>query len=296
MSANPSDRGEPSVDDIVRQLETLLGQEAVADDYVRLRIGILQAQSHTLSLLVHSPLGAAMPAELLRRRPLDLQHLRFDAGLLSRLYDSLEGVCGQFHHIGEDWSWWRSLMNRQPGLLEDLARQAANAQETESLAGLAQRLEMPAPLAALIGRLLAAPFVTHAVGQLGQATAFPLSSDGFCPACHSTPGLAVLQAEGGRRRLHCSLCGHAWMFARLRCPFCANEDQSALLQLAIDGLDARWIEACQQCRHYLKTVDTRRLPEPTDPIPLVEEVASLSLDLIAAREGYRAGLPYAALW
>jgi FdhE protein len=95
--------------------------------------------------------------------------------------------------------------------------------------------------------------------------------------------------------LHCGLCGTSWPFARLVCPFCGNEDPAKLSRLAVADDDRRWLEACEACRHYLKTVDRRRLPGDATFIPLVEEIAGLHLDLIAEREGYAAKPPYAAL-
>jgi FdhE protein len=49
------------------------------------------------------------------------------------------------------------------------------------------------------------------------------------------------------------------------------------------------VDACESCRKYIKTVDTRVLGRRAYP-PL-EQVASLHLDLKAAEAGYTAGLP-----
>ena len=46
---------------------------------------------------------------------------------------------------------------------------------------------------------------------------------------------------------------------------------------------------------YLKTVDERKLPEEQAVVPLAETTATLYLDLIAEKEGYLRGVPYAAL-
>ncbi len=49
---------------------------------------------------------------------------------------------------------------------------------------------------------------------------------------------------------------------------------------------AWWIEVCEKCKRYIKTVDEGKLSENEDVLPLVEDTATLYLDLIAQREGY----------
>jgi formate dehydrogenase maturation protein FdhE len=63
-----------------------------------------------------------------------------------------------------------------------------------------------------------------------------------------------------------------------------------MLRLA-DG-DARWIETCEACRGYVKIVDERKLPEGERVLAVVEEAATLHLDLLAEREGYVRRVPY----
>ena len=48
--------------------------------------------------------------------------------------------------------------------------------------------------------------------------------------------------------------------------------------------DLRWIETCQECKGYIKTVDERKLPAGARVIPLVEDPDTLHLDLQAEKE------------
>ncbi|RPJ13122.1 MAG: formate dehydrogenase accessory protein FdhE, partial [Deltaproteobacteria bacterium] len=52
------------------------------------------------------------------------------------------------------------------------------------------------------------------------------------------------------------------------------------------------VDACDSCRKYLKTVDTRVLNRRV--YPALEQVASLHLDLKAAEAGYTAALTTAS--
>jgi len=251
--------------EIVLRLEALLPSESVSGDYVRLRIEVLRAQAAAL-----------------------------DAPHAGRLFEAIVAACRRYGEAGEELARLESAVQSRPEVLDDLKRAVALAPDEESLASLAGRLQVSAPLLVFFGRLLAAPFLANAARQRVEDESPLPESDGSCPLCGSTPGLASLDADDGRRLLHCSLCGWSWPFARLACPFCGNRDQSALTRLAVDRDDSRWIESCERCRGYLKTVDLRRAePEPFSP--LVEEVATLYLDLVAEREGYAGKPPYAAI-
>lgn len=281
---------------VVKQLESLLGQESVADDYVRLRIEIVRAQATTLDALHGN--ASAQPCEepsLDKLRP-GVPAVALDLGLARQLFEAIEAACRAWGKVGDAWLGLRSAAQSRPDLMEQLIREAAAAREEADLNPLADRLRMPVVLLSLVGRLMAAPFVTCAVKR--QALAPPEAARaGPCPACGAPPGLAMLLPPDGRRRLHCSLCGQAYAAPRIGCPFCAGQDPSTPEQLSLgDSAQARGIEACTQCRRYLKTIDVRHLPEEPEPVALVEEVAGAYLDLIAQREGYRASMPYAALW
>jgi hypothetical protein len=106
---------------------------------------------------------------------------------------------------------------------------------------------------------------------------------GTCPACGGAPDLAVLEPEGGARRLLCSRCDAEWAYARVGCPRCGTQDPKMLAYfLAGDGGHRLYV--CDACHGYLKTVD-RRESWTRAPLP-VERVLAVGLDLAAAQAGY----------
>jgi hypothetical protein len=108
---------------------------------------------------------------------------------------------------------------------------------------------------------------------------------GVCPFCGAPPGFGDV-LEDGRRRLACHLCGGAWTFSRLRCPFCGNEETKKLGRLDFEDLadQGYFISTCAGCRAYLKECD-RRVRWNAGP-PLVEDWGSPHFDLAARRAGY----------
>ena len=291
MNDSPSPGPTPNVEAIVDGLKGLLGRESISDDYVRLRIDVLRAQAAVL-VEFKGPAGS-----IESRLPLEPEGVPLDAALAQRLFDDVARACRRYGHSGPGLTELQSAVASEPSSLDQLIRRAAFAPDKEHLGSLSGQLGISAELLVFAGRLLAAPFVTFAARQRSRHAEALSASSGTCPVCGSPPGLASLRPDDGARLLHCSLCAHRWRFTRLDCPFCATEEEPSLVRLTVAGEDARWIEACDRCKHYLKVVDRRQRTHKQTPdfIPLAEEVSGLCLDLVAEKEGYRRGPPYAAL-
>lgn len=107
----------------------------------------------------------------------------------------------------------------------------------------------------------------------------------YCPICGSEPVMAELVDKEKKRFLICSCCGYAWRFKRTQCPFCENEERRQFKFFFGDKEQkACRVETCQKCKKYIKTVDTEELDG--EFIPIVEDVGTLYLDVIARKEGY----------
>jgi FdhE protein len=111
---------------------------------------------------------------------------------------------------------------------------------------------------------------------------------GFCPICGSLPYLSLLKEEVGKRSLLCSFCGYQWRIERLVCPFCGNKEQESLQYFHAEGEEAHRIDLCDKCHQYIKTIDLRKI-EAIDPI--LEDLATLHLDILASQKGYKRPIP-----
>jgi FdhE protein len=111
---------------------------------------------------------------------------------------------------------------------------------------------------------------------------------GYCPVCGSLPSLSLLKEETGKRYLLCSYCGYQWRIDRLFCPFCDNREQESLHYLFAEGEEAYRIDLCDKCHQYIKTIDYRNLEE-SDPV--LEDLATLHLDILASQKGYKRPVP-----
>lgn len=110
----------------------------------------------------------------------------------------------------------------------------------------------------------------------------------YCPICGSLPYLALLKEEVGKRYLLCSYCGYQWRFERLTCPFCNNKEQGSLQYFYAEGEETYRVDTCDKCHQYIKTIDLRKIEE-IDPV--LEDLATLHLDILASQKGYKRPLP-----
>lgn len=107
----------------------------------------------------------------------------------------------------------------------------------------------------------------------------------YCPTCGGAPDFATLDGETGARHLVCSRCDSRWLYRRLGCPFCGTTDHTKVAYYPSKDKVYR-LYVCQECRHYLKTIDLREAKH-TVSLPM-ERITSVAMDAAAQQEGYRA--------
>jgi FdhE protein len=106
-----------------------------------------------------------------------------------------------------------------------------------------------------------------------------------CPLCGGKPQVGALRPEGdgGKRSLICSLCGTEWPYRRIVCPACGEEDVHKLAVYSAKEFSHVRVETCETCHSYIKTVD---LTKDGHAVPVVDELATIPLNLWATEHGY----------
>ncbi|MDR7563946.1 MAG: formate dehydrogenase accessory protein FdhE [Armatimonadota bacterium] len=123
-------------------------------------------------------------------------------------------------------------------------------------------------------------------GGEGELLSIPgMETSPVCPLCGAPPQLSVLREEGhgAARSLVCSRCETEWRYKRVRCVACGEEEARRLVYLQATEWPHVRVSACQVCRRYFKEVDFTR---DGLAVPVVDEIATIPLDLVAAEEGY----------
>lgn len=138
------------------------------------------------------------------------------------------------------------------------------------------------PAARFYARVILQPFAEYLAsrGDIQSSGANPT-----CPFCHARPVAGVLrgEGEGGKRWLLCSLCSSEWQFRRVLCPGCGEENKDKLPSYTAAEFPAARVEACDTCGTYLKSID---LTKDGHAIPVVDEIATVALNIWAEEHGY----------
>jgi len=163
--------------------------------------------------------------------------------------------------------------------------------DTTYTSDLCGSLSLDRDILVFLGRASIQPIAQEAALFLGEGIDFVGWAKGICPTCGSLPILSELTGEEGRRMLICSLCGCEWNVSRLACPFCGVEKHEGHPYLFVEGDQHVRIDVCDDCKRYIKTLDTRKAGQAV--FPLLEDVATLHLDMLAQEKGYQRGsAPY----
>ena len=199
----------------------------------------------------------------------------------------LKELCRVTVDCGSELAGAAQVLSGQSSNVTALFGPFLKAQESDIFAGAEEMGVEPKALAFFLYHSLRPSFCTCAAQLAAYLDPSPSGEQGYCPVCGSPPAIAWLEGEG-QRYLFCSFCWHRWPLNRALCPFCGSREQQGLLYLYSEEEKEYRVDACQSCRKYIKTVDTR-VPGRLFYPPL-EQVASLHLDLKAAEAGYESAL------
>lgn len=120
--------------------------------------------------------------------------------------------------------------------------------------------------------------------DLGQFDFGTPGSD--CPICGFLPVSALILAGNavqGLRYLVCGLCATEWNRPRIHCVLCGASKDVAYFGIDESGPAVK-AEACASCKTYIKLLNRENEPESD---PFADDVATLSLDMLMAEEGYQ---------
>jgi FdhE protein len=123
--------------------------------------------------------------------------------------------------------------------------------------------------------------------QLADIAPVPAGETGtsrcaFC-GCHPVVGALREEGQGAKRTLTCALCAREWTYLRVVCTSCGERRFDALPVYTADQFPGARIDTCETCRTYMKTIDVTK---DGTAVPIVDDIATVALDLWARERGY----------
>jgi len=199
-----------------------------------------------------------------------------DEALFCKLFSEANGI------VSEQFPDSR-LENPQPSVI----KKAANAwYQYSSLNDIADEVGVGWEMFSLCLKAAFHPILVRYSEQLLPLVNQDSWRQRICPICGGKPDFSFLDRETGARWLICSRCDADWLFFRLECPFCGNQDQNSLGYLT-DEKELYRLYTCEQCRTYIKAIDLRRAEG--DVLFPLERILTLDLDRQASEAGYQPG-------
>jgi FdhE protein len=165
---------------------------------------------------------------------------------------------------------------------ESLQQAALVPLNAETLAGFWDREGNLSEEEQFFARVLVQPYAEY------LSTRGTIDTSGMpsaCPFCSAKPSAGVLRGEGdgAKRSLLCSVCATEWPYRRILCANCGEEDKEKLPIYTATGIEHVHVEACDHCQTYIKSVDLTR---DGHSVPVVDEIATVTLNIWADEHGY----------
>ena len=125
------------------------------------------------------------------------------------------------------------------------------------------------------------PYLTRAAAALLPRLAAGEWQRATCLVCGGDAEFAAW--SGGDRRLVCGRCAAQWPFDPARCPHCLDANEASRQSFSDPSRMYR-VEACTQCRRYVKGLDEERAGRSV--LVAYDPIATIPLDAAAAQLGF----------
>jgi len=157
-------------------------------------------------------------------------------------------------------------------------------QDNRYMTNFAEKWHLNLELLLLILFNTVKPFVISYAKAIKEQFPFESWSYNFCPVCGWKPLLASDKEDNSGRLLHCSLCETVWKYKSGQCVHCMNDDHKRLVYLTVENDDIFTINACKQCKGYIKSLREGKLI--TKDNLAITDVKTIYLDILANKQGY----------
>lgn len=265
-SVAPGPLTRPSFGERTRRAEQLAAAHPPASEALRFYTALVSCQASVVRAHPHAFRHGPAFAESLDFDVTSAALPEFLSAIVPVAPARLQGVLRDMG--GADPAGWRAAVERYWRAPDDFP-----------IPGPESRI--PSPESFILASLLQ-PFAE----VVASRSDVPGTAGARCPVCGGQPVVALLreEAHGAKRSLVCGFCLTEWRTGRIECLACGETRFETLPVFRAEELPAARLDACDACRTYVKTID---LTKDGTAVPIVDDIATLALDLWARERGYR---------
>ena len=290
------ERSNHSLDKLAKRIDAIITERPSHKEVLEFLKGVMTEQYKIRSKVKTDPVeineekvrGLTQGFSLVGKKDLNL-----DTASAIELFERLCKVLGRNKRASGDVKRIkRALRNNDMNLVELFKH--VGTENDEYISALSNKLKVKDDLLSFLAGNSIRPIFEAYASQLKGYVDQEMWWRGYCPICGSMPFIAEFREEG-ERFLACSSCSFEWKFMRLKCPFCETEDDKELRYFYAEGEGkAHRVDVCEKCKRYIKTLDIREMAG--EVIPIIEDMGTLYLDVLAQKEGYlRGGITHGGL-
>jgi FdhE protein len=290
------ERSNHSLDKLAKRIDAIITERPSHKEVLEFLKGVMTEQYKIRSKVKTDPVeineekvrGLTQGFSLVGKKDLNL-----DTASAIELFERLCKVLGRNKRASGDVKRIkRALRNNDMNLVELFKH--VGTENDEYISALSKKLKVKDDLLSFLAGNSIRPIFEAYASQLKGYVDQEMWWRGYCPICGSMPFIAEFREEG-ERFLACSSCSFEWRFMRLKCPFCEAEDDKELRYFYAEGEGkAHRVDVCEKCKRYIKTLDIREMAG--EVIPIIEDMGTLYLDVLAQKEGYlRGGITHSGL-
>ena len=275
------------LDSALQGMDRLWDRDGMSPEYLDLQVKFIRLRQQAISRIVKTRRITKYLTESLDRETL------VDPNRTTPIVDAMALTLEEFEVLADQYAFPENIRAAACVLHE------INASDTDQMgqivmallqcspqeiSNVSATLSVDAHVLHFLGRELMKPFFHVLAANHYDLETAKKWNQGRCPICSGYPQFARLDKENGARWLRCNLCDIEWKFERMTCPFCGNTEVEKARYFTVSDNDPMRVMVCDKCQCYIKTYDERK--ESIEAQPLVEDVGSLALDMIAFREGF----------
>jgi len=290
------ERSNHSLDKLAKRIDAIITERPSHKEVLEFLKGVMTEQYKIRSKVKTDPVeineekvrGLTQGFSLVGKKDLNL-----DTASAIELFERLCKVLGRNKRASGDVKRIKGALRNNDMNLVELFKHVGTEND-EYISALSKKLKVKDDLLSFLAGNSIRPIFEAYASQLKGYVDQEMWWRGYCPICGSMPFIAEFREEG-ERFLACSSCSFEWRFMRLKCPFCETEDDKELRYFYAEGEGkAHRVDVCEKCKRYIKTLDIREMAG--EVIPIIEDMGTLYLDVLAQKEGYlRGGITHGGL-